>query len=283
MPVPSRHLLVPLTALLIVCAARSPHADVHPHFDSRMVDTAPVIDGTQAEWTGLLRRLDSAPISLGVQNDARFIYIAIVTSDPGMRALLSRAGFTLWWDPSQKDRKTTGVAVPRLVTMVPPAPSEDGKRPRRGEPERDVDPVGHLEVIGPGKDDRRRLELPYLRSVGMDAAGSVAEDVLVYELQIPLDTGDAQPYAIGAAAGSTLALGIETGEIPKYRPPDDGRRGGTGGGMGGFGGFGRRRGPGGGGPGGEERERTDDGVRARPVNTWVTLRLATAPAATPAK
>jgi hypothetical protein len=145
-----------------------------------------------------------------------------------------------------------------------------------------IEPIGHIEVIGPGKDDRRRLELAFAKTVGLDVATRMGEGVLVYEIRVPLSASDAQPYAVRSTPGSTIGLGIETGQMPRPggRGDEGGRGGGRGGGPpggGGMGGGGGRGGGGmGGGPPGGGRE---GGMREmKPVKTWVVVHLATPPA-----
>ena len=105
-----------------------------------------------------------------------------------------------------------------------------------------VGTITSIEVLGPGKDDKRRLELAYARTIGLDVAARLAEGVLVYELRVPLSATEAQPYGVKSVPGATIGLGIESA---KLQPP--GGREGEGGrsGMGG-----RPPGGGGGGTGG---------------------------------
>ena len=76
-----------------------------------------------------------------------------------MRLLLGRAGFTIWWDATGKDKKQLGLAVPSVLTLRPPRQPGERSSDSRQRPEPELDPIAHLELIGPGKDDRRRLEL----------------------------------------------------------------------------------------------------------------------------
>ncbi len=95
---------------------------------------------------------------------------------------------------------------------------------------------------------------------------------LVYELRIPLATNENRPYAVGALAGATIGLGLETPEIDMSAMRDKmkSRRSGDGG----TGGSGMR---GGGGRGGGGMR--DGGGRSRPempepLNVWTKVTLA---------
>ena len=142
-----------------------------------------------------------------------------------------------------------------------------------------IEPIGHLEVIGPGKDDRRRLELAFAKTVGLDVASRMPEGVLIYEIRVPLSASGGQPYAVRSTPGATIGLGVETGEMP--RPggrggEGGGRQGGMGGGPPGGGGGGGGRGGGGmGGGRGGGRE----GMRElKPIKAWTIVHLSKPPA-----
>jgi hypothetical protein len=134
-------------------------------------------------------------------------------------------------------------------------------------------------VAGPSKDDRRRLEIGYARTIGFDVAARVAEGVLVYELRIPLPASESQPYTLHSAPGASIGVGIETNKLesPGGRGEGGGRGregmgggppGGGGGGSGMMGGGGRR-GMGGGLPGGGR-----EGMREmKPIKVWTVLNL----------
>jgi hypothetical protein len=142
-------------------------------------------------------------------------------------------------------------------------------------------------VIGPGKDDRRRLELAFAKTIGLDAASRLAEGVLEYEIRVPLSVIEGQPYAVRSTPGGTIGLGIETGELP--RPggrggEGGGSRGGMGGGPpgggggmagGGMSGGGQRGGMGGGQRGGGREGGMGE---MKPIKAWIVVHLGKPPA-----
>ena len=243
---------------------------------------APTVDGKLAEWSSPLVALGSTPLSLGVRNDGQFLYVALASSDQATRMMLGAAGFTVWLDPSGKNKKSFGITVPPTLKGLGSGPWRGGG-PLDGRPPPDAQdaPPGRLarvarkakrtraragleaprpshrrpspasKSLGASKDDRRRLELAYARTIGLDVAARAAEGVLVYELRVPLAVSEAQPYGVKSSPGATIGLGIETAELarPEGRGGEGGRgRGGMGGGPpGGGGGGGMGGGMGGGG------------------------------------
>ncbi len=292
--------------------------------ESAWTAEAPTIDGQLTDWGAPLASIGSAPLSIGVRNDGAFLYIALASSEQSTRMMLGAAGFTLWWDPAGKDKKAYGITIPPTMAGGPwmrgrgqsgRPPDQDGQPPSQGVPPQGqgsppqgqpgppqqgqesqlpagargpaIEPISHIEVIGPGKDDRRRLELAFAKTVGLDVAARMVEGVLVYELRVPLTASEGQPCAVRSAPGGTIGLGIETGQLPRPGGRGDeggGRRGGMGGGApgggggmggGGMGGGDQRGGMGGGHPGGGR----EGGMREmKPVKVWIVVHLGKPPA-----
>jgi len=264
--------------------------------DSAWSAEAPAIDGRLPDWSSPLVTLGSTPVSLGVRNDGEFLYVALASSEQATRTMLGAAGFTVWFDPAGKDKKSFGITVPPTMTGGPgmrgrgpggAPPDQSGQPPaesgQEGGPAGPKGPavgtITSIEVLGPGKDDKRRLELAYARTIGLDVAARLAEGVLVYELRVPLPVTEAQPYGVKSAPGATIGLGIESTKLqpPGGRGEEGGRSGmggrppgGGGGGMGG----GQRGGMGGLPPGGG-----GEGMRElKPIKAWTVVRLAKPPA-----
>jgi hypothetical protein len=305
----------------MVAGAAGAFAADTQRIESVWIAEAPAIDGQLKDWGSPLVSLGSVPLAIGVRNDGAFLYIALAASEPATRMLLGRAGFTLWWDPAGKDKKSSGITIPPTMAgglgmrgrgqfgeppdqgaspqgqgvppqgqSGPPQQGQEGQVPA-GARGLAIEPIGHLEVIGPGKDDRRRLEMTFARTVGLDVAARMAEGVLVYEIRVPLPASEGQPYAVRSTPGGTIGLGVETGEMPRMTGRSGegggrgaggggggggGRGGGGGGGGGGRGGGGMGGGGGtGGGPPGGGRE----GMRQlKPIKAWTIVHLSKPPA-----
>ena len=131
---------------------------------------------------------------------------------------------------------------------APPEPSQDEGRWRR------------LEILGPDKDDVRSLMLD--KTPAVEVAVGDNEGALFYELKVPLRVTPETPYAIGAAPGADIGVGLETRKIETPDRP---------GGRGMFGGFGGMRGggmPGGAMPGDEPPSKLE------PLKLWAKVGLA---------
>jgi hypothetical protein len=163
------------------------------------------IDGVVSDWTKL-EPLERAP-SVGLQNDADSLYLAVATSDPDIRQQLA-TGLVVWFDPQSKKKQGSGLRIPGMVRRPLPGAAPEGPDADamgRGSSTRTLD---QFDWLGPGKAQRKLVDLT--PALGVAIASGVEEGVLVYEISLPLATSAEHPYAVGAAPGSTIALGFET-------------------------------------------------------------------------
>jgi hypothetical protein len=235
--------------------------------------------------------------------------VVLSSSDQSVPFLLMRRGLIVWFDAEGGTKKRFGIRYPVIEGGLggpgtrrpggsgPPAggPGRDPGRDPGGDPGRPpgdegpppgpsglmFDPAkdgrwAHLELLGPGKDDRRSLMLDH--APGIEVRVGRVEGSVVYELKVPLQIDDGHPYAIGARAGATIGVGLETPEIEKTEgtggfsmPGMGGRPPGGGTGGGGMGG-GPPMGGGGGSRGGPEGFKP-----AKPIKAWATVQLASPP------
>ena len=252
------------------------------------------VDGTGDQWAGHLLPLPDQPILFGVQNDGKFLYLCVKTSDPKVKAQIRRMGLTVWVNGAGKDKKAYGVRFPvgvgfqgrRGEVGTRPTPSEGGAP--------DVLPdTTQVELIGPTDEDRFRVDRTNAEPV--QAAFGDEEGVWVIELRFPLAPTDEHPLAVSASPGATIAVGLET-ERPQFRRGSRGESGESGeegevgergeGGRGGMGpggwggGIGGRGGRYGGGMG---REMGGRGAGMPTlIKVWTLVKLASGPAAPPA-
>ena len=262
-----------------------------------------VVDGADGEWAGRLVPIPETPVSLGIQNDASFLYLCLQTSDEAMKKRIRALGVSFYLDGSGGAGRSFGVRYP--ASLERPAQGTGGAPPPEGGGMpglRRPASLDELEVIGPTASDSRRMKVGLAKPLA--AALGERDGILVLEMKIPLASSGEAPVAIPAAPGKTISLGIEE-VLPERGPragegrsgrgegsggseggrgggsfgPGDGGRGTSGGfmggGRGGFGGGGRG-GRGGGGEGRPAGNRPADGAAAR-LRKWFRVPLAPLP------
>jgi hypothetical protein len=265
-------LMAPL-ALVLEAADR-------PHLDAGWRTTDIVVDGRQDDWPGTLAPIDPAshtPLSVQVVTDSDALYLRFAASDPAVRLQLVRQGLIVWFDEKGGTKKRLGIHFPVVERGFGGERGQGGGRGGSGSERRgrgqsdaapdDYEPPNRLDILGPGKNDARSLTLDH--ASGVEVALHVVEGTALYELKVPLAKSADHPYAIEAAPGQTIGLGLETPKME--RPSYGGRSGGFGGGRGGMGGG---MGRGGGRREGGEREFQPP----KPIKIWATVTLSRPPA-----
>jgi hypothetical protein len=255
---------------------------------SLWLDRPIVIDGSDAEWENAKMYIEEANLSLGLFDDAEYLYVSLVTADRNVQRRIMGQGLTVWFDAKSRKGKTFGIHFPLgMGGGMPGSPgfgaegsgserevgrSSGFRTPGRGGAGAGENDAGYrpdegmlnrvqteMEILGPGKDDR--VLLPLDGKQGIEVRTGYLNERLVYELKVPLIRGEEHPYAVGVISGKTFSIGFETPKNDKSRMPNlermggppggEGGEGGMGGGPpGGFGGPGGGRGMPGGGPGG---------------------------------
>ena len=260
--------LTRVPALLLVVVAVCVTVSAAPALISRWKtpDKEIKIDGLISDWSELLAFDEN--IAVAAANDDQNLYLAITARDLLRRRQLLATGVIVWLDAKGGKKESWGIRIPGSGFRRPGAGANgDPDLQRPGAPAQPE--LTYVELLGPGKDDRRRIELSAQPTI---AAGSALEtDVLLYELKIPI-AGSTDAFI--PTPGRPVGLGIHT---PKLERPESGQRqggrgmGGSGGGMGG-------RGGGRGGPGGQGGAMRGGGPEAMgQLKVWTKLTLAQAP------
>ena len=258
------------TCVLAIATAMSVPSTVTSRWKHQPIQ----IDGRIDEWPELVSFEQG--VSVAAANDESDLFIAVASSDAQRRRQLLATGLIVWLDAKGGKKRTFGIRIPGAgLSGVAGAV---GSRP---EPVNEGTPVVHremgqpeftyLEILGPGKDDRRRIELSAESELA--AAGHTESGTLLYEIKVPLGVATrARPHSLSVPVDRPLGFGLET---PRLVEPQRGQRNGQGG-MGGAGGMGRGRGGSGtpGARGGAMRPRNP----ALPeLKLWTTVALARVP------
>jgi hypothetical protein len=213
---------------------------------SKWLDREITVDGQSNDWLGAMMYIEKKNISVGLFNDENFLYICMIAEDQSVRNQVMRQGVMLWFDPSGGKKETFGIKFP---LGMQPGDFPMGRRGDEQDPERFRQAprrsMTELEIFGPGEDESLRILKEDAKGIEINVKG--LSGMLVYELKVPLNHSEEHPYAIGAKAGSSIGVRLETPKMSRQR------MGGRGGGMGGKGGMGGGRGGMGGGMGGGMR------------------------------
>ena len=237
-----------------------------------------LIDGNSSDWLGALVYLEDNGVSVGIQNDEHDLYICLLAESSFLRSQVMRRGFTIWFDQAGGKDKRFGIKFPLGMPIPETRLQARNELTDRIDREQKLERIeslnDKLEIVGPGKDDQRRIPLNKVK--GIEVFIDAASGLLVYELKVPLKQSEGNPYAIQASAGDTIGVGFEMPKIDRgalrgERPGGAGVQsgGGISGGMGGKGGM--RGGGRSGGRGGMGRSSSEAG---KGLKIWVKTLLA---------
>ncbi len=178
------------------------------------------VDGSDEEWRGEELPVKGEKFSLGIMNDADWLYLCLPTKEDGTKTTIGLMGIVVWLERQSGKKQTFGVHFPvpnppgarGPRRPLPPAPSGGGDKeaPAEGQgpqvPGQDV--VG---ILGPGKNDARLV--PIDQAGGIEGRVGVHGDLMVYELRIPLHRTPENPYSPELRPGDTVRLKIETAPL----------------------------------------------------------------------
>lgn len=240
--------------------------------DSHWKDREISIDGENKDWLGAMYYFEDDNISAGVLNDESFLYICMIAEEPQLTAQIMGQGLTFWFDPDGGKEKAFGVKFP--LGMQDREGEDMPMVPREEEPDQEKireffeNSLTELEILGPRKDEKRRIQVKDLK--GIEVAIDPSGGLLIYELKVPLLHSEDHPYAIGAKPGDVVGIGIEVAkmDLSAIRKKMEGR------GPGGMGMPGGRGGGMGGGPGGRGMPGGRMPQLPKELKIWVAVQLA---------
>jgi uncharacterized membrane protein YgcG len=249
------------------------------HLPSHWPDQKIAIDGKKADWDHTYL-IEDNKLVVGFLNDSSFVYLMLATNDRDLAMSMLR-GLTVWFDANGGTDETFGIHYP-LGGGFPRGArggEETGTEPGAEPGGRFGMSATELEILGPGKNDRHRMQI--METGGIQAKYIFFGGSFVYELKVPYAKGNKFPFSIGTNPGTVLGLGLETtkGGIQRRPPNRDRQEGegedGEGGDRGESGGFegGGMRGGGRGGRGGfgQGGSRGSTG----PLDVWMKVQLLT--------
>jgi hypothetical protein len=211
--------LAQVVALLLFISISLPAQDV---VQSTWTAPPPQIDGRSEDWSGdAVTSEKGVGVDYAFRNDGRDLYILLIFKDPKFLSSIDMSGITMYASTSGKKDKDSGVRfIKKTVTgeqlieymekMGNPL-AEERKQELKAKPQlilftaTAVNKKGE-EVFpaGPVQD----VDLPGFRT-------GRQENMVLYELRIPLVSRDVHPTGIGAEPGKDIKIGFEWGGMTK--------------------------------------------------------------------
>lgn len=266
-----------------------------PEIDSVWKNREITIDGSDpgTEWEGARHYFEDQKVTLGVMNDADFLYLRLSSRDRTVQGKILMLGLTVWVNPEGNKEKYLGVHFPVGRSGRPGMQSGMAGRSQEGRPsagpmqgdmqEMLQGALGSIELIGPGSDETNPLAAVEADSLGILARIGIEGGNMVYELRLPLKPFERSLYYISKETLEKIGLGFQTGKMEFRRRTREGGPRGGGGGMGGGGDIGGMGGMGGrgggiggmGGTGGRGGGMTSPNMN--PLELWMRIAIQSSP------
>jgi hypothetical protein len=210
-----------LLSVMLFSLARAETIELKSNWKDREI----TIDGINSEWKNTLIYIEKTEIMLGLLNDETFLYVCVLAENPFIRRQILSRGFTVWFDPAGGNNKTFGIRFPIgreekfKKEMIGEEPEPFWGEPSWGEEEPDQEKMEEiykkslteLEILGPGKNDTKRMTIAEAKGIEISVVPS--SGMLVYELKVPLVQRDQYPYSVGAQPGKIIGLRLESPKI----------------------------------------------------------------------
>ena len=203
-----------LVMSMVIAVACGPETEL----ESGWLDRDLTIDGRNEDWKGALEYLDDPGVAVGLLNDDDFLYLTVSTSEQATAMQMIRAGTTIWFDSDGGDDKTFGIRFQVGVRQM--VMSGEGTRAGRGG-DGVPDPAiiqtmleistANLDVLG--RDNGGRLQFRADEAPGLLAKVSNSAGTYVSNSGCLCGKPKDFRHAIGTAAGRTIGITFETGEI----------------------------------------------------------------------
>jgi hypothetical protein len=159
-----------------------------------------IIDGHSNEWYGKkMVEFKDEGILVGIQNDADYVYICLMSSNRSSSRFMTQAGMILWFEPD--GGKKFGIHYPI------------GRTPQPKDAFESTEASGYtdLDILGPENDAiTRSSTLTSENEYGISAACCDSLGTTVIELKIPRKPKQI-PYGIMVASGKSVSMNIESG------------------------------------------------------------------------
>jgi len=159
-------------------------------------------------WASGFVSLGERDAWLAVRNGDDRLAIEFTTTDPGLRDRFVNQGLFVWFDPGGGEARTFGIRYPVAwsghptgIDAVPGQPgSVEGPGAGRAGDDLEVYTDGFRE-----HDRYAKMDVP-----GLDVHAGIRADTLFFGLTVPLRGHGHDAYALNAAPGDLVGVGIET-------------------------------------------------------------------------
>jgi hypothetical protein len=167
------------------------------------------LDSSGTGWENGLYLDKESDIVYGIRNNDDYVYLFFKTQNRSTQMQIMNAGFTVWFDAKGGNDHSFGIRYPL-------ARKENNSEFHTGSDDEQMhssidQALLELEIIGAQKEDVQLFSI--LNVPGIRVKITHAQNVLSYELRVPLRKTPHTPFAVGATSANRIGIGLETEEL----------------------------------------------------------------------
>ena len=203
-------ILFPIASIFLL--ALISWCDMYADVESKWTDSEVAFGADTMQWKNVMRSPENPQFGFGVINDAKFLYMRVVSCKDSVNRQILRSGFTTWFSCSSKSGKWFGVHFPigkKKNAEKKPSEKENMTDSAEFNAQRDNVPQ-EMELIGPETEDSIPVKTNVAESMGIVVRLFPSPEKLVYELKIPLRPDSVCKYAIDIGKDSVVNVIFQT-------------------------------------------------------------------------
>ena len=195
--------------LIIACLAGCSALEL----ESRWRDRDIVIDGDAREWSGLTTYVEEGNIAVGATNDSENLFLCLHSPTREVAGQIVLRGLTVWFDPEGGSDRELGIHCPMGAQEIPRVGESMASRDKMKDMilKHIENAASEAELLGP--DDEVYGTFAVGEIPGLEIAVAYTEGRIVYELKLPLNKTEENPYALAVNWDKKVGIGFVTPEI----------------------------------------------------------------------
>ncbi|MCE1189242.1 MAG: hypothetical protein LWX56_08870 [Ignavibacteria bacterium] len=186
--------------------------------NSTRADSNIIIDGDITEWNNLVS-IKNENVSVGICNDDKYLYIALLTNDQNKIMKILSGGLQVWLESAEMTDRL-GIQFPEKPDFEAMHKMMDERMKQGADPERMEPPELNSSALRIVILDEKEREIKDFRTDSKSYQGKVkfSKGRLGYELRIPLGTGISIPEGLKIHQGEEIKVEIISGEVSMGGP-----------------------------------------------------------------
>ena len=195
---------------------------------STKLDKPIKIDGNYQEWDKSIKYVDEQQFAYGISHDENNMYICLVKSGRQAASQLARNGIIIWFKPEDEKALQFGLKIktPDLLFSKSSNKNKSRRKTQRSGMLNRLRGNRELQIINTKGEILENINIP--NDLRINFKPSLQNEILAYELSIPLKRSVNFPYSAGVNSDNSVNIKFESAKPElKNRKKISGRQSGN--------------------------------------------------------